>query len=231
MIFRQLMDPGTGALSYLLGDPVAGEGVLVDPVYEQSREYLELLRYFGLRLRYLVETRLHDGRLSASPVLREESGARIAVHGAAGLGCADLRLHHGDLLHFGEETAEILHVSGISPCAVALHWRDRLFTGEALLAGRLGCPSQESGDPASLCAGIRERLFHLPGEILVFPGWAWDGRRVSTLAQEWDTNPDLLAKEACSEMIAARCREGRMTPADPELRVINQRCATRNLTP
>jgi len=228
MIFKQLYDPRSGALSYLLGDPIGSEGVLIDPIYEQAGEYLRLLRLFGLRLRYLVETRLPDGHISASPVLREETGARVAIHGAAELGCADLRIQHGDLLHFGEETLGVLHAPGVSPCASAFRWNDRLFTGETLLVGRLGCPDGQGGNARTLCDSVRQTLFSLPPETLVFPGRDWDGRRVSSLAQERNTNPDLQAP-SCAEALEGRCKDDPLAVGDSDLRAINEQCAARNL--
>ena len=37
MIFRQLFDPTSSTYSYLLGDSVSGEALLIDPVFEQAR--------------------------------------------------------------------------------------------------------------------------------------------------------------------------------------------------
>ena len=205
MIFKQLYDPATGTLSYLLGDPIGSEAALVDPVPDQAPRYRELLRTCGLRLRHLVETRLPDTHPSASPGLREETGARLALHRAEGAACADRFLEHGDRLHFGEETVAVLHVPGVSPGAVALHWGDRLLTGDTLLVGRLGCPAGDRGDSDSLCASVHRTLLALPADTLVLPGRDRDGRRVSSLAQEVLTNPD-LEEGPCAERLRMRCR-------------------------
>ena len=48
LIFRQLFDPTSSTYTYLLGDAAAGEAVLIDPVYENERRDLALLRELGL---------------------------------------------------------------------------------------------------------------------------------------------------------------------------------------
>ncbi|MFM7326752.1 MAG: MBL fold metallo-hydrolase, partial [Nodosilinea sp.] len=37
MIFRQLFDADSATYTYLLADPISGEAVLIDPVFEQYR--------------------------------------------------------------------------------------------------------------------------------------------------------------------------------------------------
>ena len=51
MIFRQLFDPESSTLSYLIGDEGTHEAVLIDPVVEQSERDLALLRELGLALK------------------------------------------------------------------------------------------------------------------------------------------------------------------------------------
>ena len=205
MIFKQLVDSRTEVLGYLLGDPIGLEAVLIDAVDDLAEDYPQLLRRFGLRLRYLAQTHKPEGHRSAAPVLREETGARLAASDKADWSVSDVALRHGDRLHFGEETMEVLHVPGHTPCSVAFLWRDRLFTGHTLLAGRLGCPAQSGGDAEALCANARRTLLGLADETLVFPGRRHRGRRVTTIAEERESNSDLAAGEACAEGLRRRC--------------------------
>lgn len=205
MIFKQLVDPRTGAIAYLLGDPIGLEAILIDAADDRAEDYLELLRRFGLRLRYLAQTHRPEDYRSAAPGLRQETGSRLAISEEADWSGSDRALRHGDLLHFGEEALEVLHVPGHTPCSVAFRWRDRLFTGDTLLAGGLGCPAKEGGDAERLCASARNVLLGLPDETLVFPGRLRRGRRVTTVAEEQETSPDLAAGRACSGELRRRC--------------------------
>ena len=42
LLFRQLFDAPTGTFTYLLADGASGEGVLIDPVFEQHERDLSL---------------------------------------------------------------------------------------------------------------------------------------------------------------------------------------------
>jgi glyoxylase-like metal-dependent hydrolase (beta-lactamase superfamily II) len=224
MIFRQLVDSRSGALGYLLGDPIGQEAVVIDAAHGLADEYRRLLHHHGLALRYLAETHLHEDHLSAAPGLREATGARLVAGEGGGWACSDLALRHGDLLHFGEETLEVLHVPGHTPCSVAFRWRDRVFTGDSLLPGALGCPEGPGGDAEALCASARNVLLGLSGEILVFPGRLRNGRRVTTIAEERETNPDLAAGAQCAQAVRRRC--GQATAAqESDVMINNRQCA------
>ncbi len=49
LIFRQLFDAASSTYTYLLGDSDSSEAVLIDPVFENERRDLALLRELGLR--------------------------------------------------------------------------------------------------------------------------------------------------------------------------------------
>lgn len=79
-IFRQLHHRRYNALTYLAADSVTRDAVVIDAVAGQEDDIRALLQQLGLRLRYLLETHLHDDHLSAAPRLRKLPGARIAMH-------------------------------------------------------------------------------------------------------------------------------------------------------
>ena len=56
LIFRQLHDQRSGTYTYLLGDVVTREAVLIDPVFEQARRDVALVRELGLKLSYTIHT-------------------------------------------------------------------------------------------------------------------------------------------------------------------------------
>ena len=60
MIFRQLFEPTTSTYTYLLASPTTREAVLIDPVVEEVDRYVQLLDELGLKLRYTLETHVHE---------------------------------------------------------------------------------------------------------------------------------------------------------------------------
>ena len=79
MIFRQLFDPESSTYTYLVGDEVTREAVLIDPVLEQVDRDLGELDALGLRLVYTLETHVHADHVTGASALRERTGSRSVV--------------------------------------------------------------------------------------------------------------------------------------------------------
>lgn len=67
---------------------------------------------------------------------------------------------------------EILHVPGHSPDSLCFYSREhgQLFGGDVLMRAGYGRTDFPHGDEALLFAGIREKLFALGGDVVVYPG-------------------------------------------------------------
>lgn len=79
MIFRQLFDEKTWTYTYILGDEVAHEAVIIDPVRDQIERDLRLITELGLTLTYILDTHIHADHITGSGALREKTGAKIAM--------------------------------------------------------------------------------------------------------------------------------------------------------
>jgi glyoxylase-like metal-dependent hydrolase (beta-lactamase superfamily II) len=197
MIFRQLFDPETSTYTYLLADEATREALLIDPVREQVARDAALVRELGLTLRFTLETHVHADHITGASLLRQQLGSRAAVAAAAGVACADISLADGATVRVGALELRALatpgHTNGCTSyyCAAA----GMAFTGDALLIRGCGRTDFQQGDSRRLFRAVRERLFTLPDETLLYPGHDYRGRTVTTVAEEKRWNPRLgLAK-------------------------------------
>ena len=92
---------------------------------------------------------------------------------------------HGDTFELGETTFEIRHTPGHSPGSVSLCWPGGCFTGDALFAGSIGRTDFPRSDFATLEKAVREQLYTLPDETVIYPGHM----DTSTIGHERATNP------------------------------------------
>ncbi|MHB8211119.1 MAG: MBL fold metallo-hydrolase [Acidithiobacillus sp.] len=182
MIFRQLCTPKGGHLSYLLGDSVTREPIIVDSMPAHVDNLEAFMAERGLNLRYILQTHHEPAHITAATVLKKDSGARIVAHESATDEHIDLRLRHGDVLYFGEESLRVLHTPGLSPCAVTYWWEDRLFTGMTLLATG-AAPGTNQNDLQTLYHSITHRLLSFPGETLIYPGLESKGRHLTSIEE------------------------------------------------
>lgn len=191
IIFRQLFDPESFTLSYLLADPLTGDAVLIDTVRERVGAYVSQLQEMNLLLVWILETHAHADHITGAAGLRELTGAATVTGDSGAAACADRIVGEGDTIVFGNEVLRVIPTPGHTSGCVTYHWRDRLFTGDTLTIGGCGRTDFQGGDPTRLYDSITQRLFTLPDETLVYPGHDYKGLRVSCIGQERDTNPRL----------------------------------------
>lgn len=195
MLFRQLFDPGSSTYTYLVADAASRDAALIDPVLEQVTRDLGVLEELGLRLRWVLETHVHADHVTGAAGLCAATGARLALGAASGAGCADRLLDDGDSVEIGAERLRVLATPGHTDGCVSYLWRDRVFTGDALLIGSCGRTDFQEGDAGRLYDSLAGQLFTLPGETLVYPAHDYRGRRVSSIDQERATNEFFAGNE------------------------------------
>jgi glyoxylase-like metal-dependent hydrolase (beta-lactamase superfamily II) len=191
MIFRQLFDPATSTYTYLLAEAHGGAAAIVDPVREQAARDLALVRELDLQLRWILETHVHADHVTGAQALKKATGAQTAVSLQCGATGFDRQLQDGEELSFGRESLRVIATPGHTPGSSCFLWRDRLLTGDTLLIGGCGRTDFQHGDANALYDSITGKLFALPDDTLVYPGHDYRGRRVSTIAEERETNPRL----------------------------------------
>ncbi len=201
-LFRQLFDETSSTYTYVLGDAVSGEAVLIDPVLGQENLYLSLLDEQHLRLVLVLETHVHADHVTGAARLREATGARIGISASAGAPCADWQLLGHETLDFGGEHIQVLATPGHTPDCLSYLWRDRLFCGDALLIGGCGRTDLQGGDAGALYDSILREIWPLPDETLVYPAHDYQHRHVSCVSQERETNARLAGRSR-DEFIAA----------------------------
>jgi len=86
---------------------------------------------------------------------------------------------------------EVLHVPGHSPDSLAFYLPEEklLFGGDALFAGAVGRTDLPGGNHEQLMTAIREKLYPLPDEVIVYPGHG----PATTIGEEKRSNPFVRA--------------------------------------
>lgn len=201
MLFRQLFESDTFTYSYLLACERSRKAIIIDPVESEADLYMELLDDLELTLINTLETHVHADHITAAGLLRDRLGSKSIVHRDAGAMCADLLVTDGVELQFGDIEIKVLHTPGHTSGCVSYVIGDRVFTGDALLINGSGRTDFQEGDAATLYDSITEKLFTLPPDTLVYPGHDYNGKWVSTIRQEIDSNARLGAGKSKNEFI------------------------------
>lgn len=190
---------------YLVADEATGEAVVIDPA-DEARTIAGLAQARGWTIRRILATHAHFDHLLGVEELRQITGAPFSLH-RADLGILhfmqqgallfldmqvpppprpDSFLEDGDVIAVGRGQLQVLFTPGHSPGGVSFYNGDKaVFVGDCLFAGSIGRTDLTGGDYDSLIRSIRERLFPLGDNVIVYPGHG----PTTTIGQERRTNP------------------------------------------
>ena len=127
--------------------------ICIDPVQASADDLEEIVRARPARV--LLTNRNH---VRAANLIRERTGARVAIHPADAAYARSQGASIDDELRVGERVGPlvVVGVSGKSPGEVALHWPDRkiLIVGDAVI-----------GNPPGRCSLLREQVMDDPPRL------------------------------------------------------------------
>jgi glyoxylase-like metal-dependent hydrolase (beta-lactamase superfamily II) len=206
MIFRQLFEPDSCTYSYLIACSDTGACAIIDPVIDTVERDLLVLQSLRLTLTYTIETHIHADHLTGALQLKRLAGSQICGPAMDRLPCTDIGLREGEPLRIG--SIELWPL--FTPGHTATHHCYRvdggthilLFSGDALLIDACGRTDFQGGDAAALYRSIHDKLFALPEETLVYPAHDYEGRFVSSIAQEKARNPRLKDNRSLEAFVA-----------------------------
>lgn len=191
VIFFQLFEHESSTYTYILGDKLSGEVLIIDPVAQTLERDLKLLEESSLKLKYILETHVHADHVTSSGKLRERTGAQVCVGEANGVSCADIQLTDGQELMVGNIKVTAIATPGHTSGCMCFIAGDRVFTGDTLLIRGCGRTDFQSGSSSQLFDSVRERLFCLPDDTMIYPGHDYKGFTMSTIGLEKKHNPRL----------------------------------------
>jgi len=191
MIFRQLFDANSSTYTYLLGCADTRDAVVIDPVYEQHARDTALIRELDLKVRYVLDTHVHADHVTGAWLMRTALGAEIALSKRYDVENVDVPVDHGDVLAFGNCSLAVRATPGHTAGCITYVTNDQhmAFTGDCLMIRGAGRTDFQAGDEHEMWRSIREQIFTLPGDCLIYPGHDYFGRTVSTVQEEKQFNP------------------------------------------
>ena len=198
-------------VGYLLTDAARGEAVLVDAPGDIMAKVRPILAKEGCQLKELWLTHGHWDHMQDAAAVKAETGTTIRAHrddqalietpeimdefmgqkmGITGAK-VDAWVQPGEKLAALGREFEVRHVPGHCAGNVLFYQAGShvAFVGDALFNGGVGRWDLPGGNYDLLAKSIREQIYTLPDETIVFPG---HGPR-TTVGDEKETNPYVAA--------------------------------------
>lgn len=173
---------------YILACTETGEAAVVDPG-EPDPWIKQVLRAENLTPKLIILTHGHVDHIGGVQWVQSFTDAPVLIHpddapmlsdpernGSLFFGPPvtapgpDRYLSEAEPVTLGKLSLQVIHTPGHSPGGVSLYTPGHLIAGDTLFAGSIGRTDLPGGDYATLIRSIREKLFVLPPETVVYPG-------------------------------------------------------------
>jgi glyoxylase-like metal-dependent hydrolase (beta-lactamase superfamily II) len=174
---------------YIVGCEETHRGAVIDPGGEGQHIVREIERS-GLDIQVVLVTHAHFDHIGGIADVIDATGAKLALHpnerplleargGAAVFGLnvklsppPDIDLSPGQTIAVGTLNFEVLFTPGHSPGGVTFYEATEgvAFDGDLLFSNGIGRTDLFGGDWETLMRSIKEVLFALPEDTVVYPG-------------------------------------------------------------
>jgi glyoxylase-like metal-dependent hydrolase (beta-lactamase superfamily II) len=175
LVIRCLRDIGPHQNNiFLVSDAASGEAYVIDGGYEPEAIAAAAS---GLTVKAILITHGHrdhhenvatlKGLLHAPVAIGMDDAALLSVD-------PDFLIVDQQTLGFGPHNLHAIHTPGHTPGSTCFQYRTHLFTGDTLFPGG---PGNTQNDPVRferIISSIRDRLFVLPDDTVVYPGHGRD---------------------------------------------------------
>ena len=232
-------EPRSGTWTYLVADTGQGVAAIIDPVWvfdpvsgltsrESIDQVLAVLNAEGWSLAWGRETHAHADHLSAGALLRDETGAAIAI--GAGIRSVqetfarvyntperpvdgtpfDRLLEEGDEIELGAHTIRVLATPGHTNDSITYVVEDAAFVGDTLFAPSYGSARCDfPGGDAGLLFDSVQKLYALPDDTRLFlchdyPAEGAEPRAMVTVAESRRDNIHINESTTRDASIALR---------------------------
>ena len=194
MLFKQLFHKKSSTYTYIISSGKGREALIIDPVLESTKEYLNLLEQLELKLVKVIDTHIHADHISGLNELAKQTSCSKVMGEKSQSEVIDIRVKDNDKIIIENIELITMYTPGHTDCSYSFLMNDRIFTGDTLLINGTGRTDFQNGSARDQYDSLFNKILKLPEKTFVYPAHDYNGKRFSTIKNEKDTNPRLQVK-------------------------------------
>jgi sulfur dioxygenase len=211
MKINQLFDFESYTYTYILSD-LDNNAVIIDPVLDKFERDAYLIESYNFNLKFVIETHIHADHITSAYLLKKKFNSKIAYGAKNEVTGADLFLDDGDALKVGNLELKIIHTPGHTDGCISIYCAGCVFTGDTLFIKGAGRTDFQGGSSKSSYNSIKNKLYKLPNNTIVYPAHDYKGLTSSTIYQEKKWNESVNYKTSEEDYIQKELEKNRPYP-------------------
>ena len=196
MIFKQLFDNKSSTYTYIISSGKGREALIIDPVIENTSEYLNLLKELDLKLVKVIDTHIHADHITGLSELSKQTNCKKIMGEHSASEVIDIRVKDNEKIKIENIELTSIYTPGHTDCSYSFFTKDKVFTGDTLLINGTGRTDFQNGSSYDAYDSLFKKLLKLPEKTLVYPAHDYNGKTHSTIENEKKNNPRLQVKSA-----------------------------------
>ena len=203
IVFEQLFDTKSSTYTYIISSGKGREALIIDPVIENTDEYIKFLKNLELKLVKVIDTHIHADHITGLNELNKRTNCTRIMGEKSKSEVIDLKIKDNENIKVENIELKAIYTPGHTDCSYSYLMNDRVFTGDTLLINGTGRTDFQSGSPYDAYDSLFNKLLKLPENTLVFPAHDYKGKKNSTIGNEKNNNPRLQvsSKEEYAEIM------------------------------
>jgi glyoxylase-like metal-dependent hydrolase (beta-lactamase superfamily II) len=194
MIFEQLFDTKSSTYTYIISSGKGREALIIDPVINNTNEYIKVLKDLDLKLVKVIDTHIHADHITGLNELNSRTGCTRIMGEKSKSEVVDIRVKDNEKIKIENIELTSIYTPGHTDCSYSFLMNDRVFTGDTLLINGTGRTDFQSGNSYEAYDSLFEKLLKLPEKTLVYPAHDYNQKKYSTIESEKNNNPRLQVK-------------------------------------
>ena len=191
MIFNQFFDEVSSTYTYLLSSGKGREALIIDPVLNNTNDYILFLKKLDLKLVKVIDTHIHADHFSGMKELHKQTDCANIMGENSPSEVVNIKVKDNEKIKIENIELTSMYTPGHTDCSYSFLMKDRIFTGDTLLINGTGRTDFQNGNPIDQYHSLFDRILKLPEKTFVYPAHDYKGNKVSTIGQQKHTNPRL----------------------------------------
>ena len=191
MIFRQLFDKTSSTYTYVIASAMGREAVIIDPVLDNVKLYIQLLKELDLKLVKVIDTHIHADHITAASKLKNETNCTTIMGEHTPSNTVEIKVKNDEIIYVEDLKIRAIYTPGHTKDSYSFLMNGYLFSGDTLLINGTGRTDFQGGSSKDSYNSIFHKLLKLPEETLLYPAHDYNGKNVSSIGKEKKFNPRL----------------------------------------